>query len=239
MEIFKVIMVEDDDAEAAVLTHHLERYGAEQDVRFSVHRYASATDFVGDHAAADLVFMDIDLPGIDGMEAARHLRDHDTTVPLIFVTNLAQYAVRGYQVDALDFMVKPVGYEDFAMRMGRALRAMRRNARTSITIAAVSGTFVLRQDDIVYVELVRHDLVYHLAGQSDCPRVRGSLSAIEAELPADTFVRVSQGCLANMAHVSQALPDSFVMDNDTHLYFSRARKRPCLETFSRFLGGTL
>ncbi len=239
MDTFKVIMVEDDDVEAAVLTRHLERYGTEQDVRFSLSRFASASDFIDSSDPADLVFMDIDLPGIDGMEAARHLREHDSAVPLIFVTNLAQYAVRGYQVDALDFMVKPVGYEDFSMRMGRALRAMRRNVRDSITIAAVNGTYVVRHSDIIYVELYHHDLIYHLSDSTGCPRLRGSLSAVEAELPADTFVRVSQGCLANMARVAQALPDSFVMDDGTRLFFSRARKRPCLESFSRFLGGTL
>ncbi len=70
--------------------------------------------------------MDIDLPGINGMEAAQLLREENATTPLIFVTNLAQYAVKGYQVDALDFMVKPVGYGDFAMRMGRAMRPWRR-----------------------------------------------------------------------------------------------------------------
>lgn len=238
MRTYHIFMVEDSDTEAATLAAHLERFAGEQDVRFAITRLASAVDLDVTHVDADLVFMDIDLPGMTGMEAAAELRKHNADVPLVFVTNLAQYAIRGYQVDALDFMVKPVGYEDFRMRMARAMRAMERNAVQTKLISSPEGSRVVALRDICYVELVKHDLHYHLV-DGGTVRERGSIRAAEESLPSDTFLRVSQGCLVNMSHVALIRPDSVTLDEGTQLYYSRSRKRACLDTLNRYLGGTI
>ncbi len=137
-------MVEDSDEEATILLDHLEHYGKVHGVRFITTRSVTAFELVNDAIQADLVFMDIDLPGINGMEAAEMLRESDTTTPLIFVTNLAQYAVRGYQVDALDFMVKPIAYGDFSMRMDRAMRAVKKNAGRTVAFPPLAECDSLR-----------------------------------------------------------------------------------------------
>ena len=108
--------------------------------------------------------MDIDLPGINGMEAAQILRGYDEQTPLVFVTNLAQYAIKGYQVDALDFMVKPVAYDDFSLRMDRAMRMVRRTSKGTVAIPTPDGIRVVRLDDVLYVDIVKHDLHYTLPG---------------------------------------------------------------------------
>ena len=238
MTTYKALMVEDDDKADATLAEHLERFGTEQGVRFLVTRLATAFD-LSEAGAVNLIFMDIDLPGINGMEAAQMLREKNAATPLVFVTNLAQYAVKGYQVDALDFMVKPVGYGDFAMRMGRALRAMEKNATRTVALPTAGGTRVVDVRDIAYVELVKHDLLYHVTGIDHPLRRRGSISGAREELPQDLFITVSQGCLANMSHVSAVLGDSIQLDDGTTLFFSRSRKKPCLETLARYFGGTV
>lgn len=235
---YKVLVVEDDDEAAATLTAHLDRFGAERSIRFLVTRLATAFELPSAEAV-DLIFMDIDLPGINGMEAAQLLREENATTSLIFVTNLAQYAVKGYQVDALDFMVKPVGYGDFAMRMGRALKAMEKNATRTVALPTAGGTRIVDVRDIAYVELVKHDLLYHVTGIGHPLRRRGSISGAREELPQDLFITVSQGCLANMSHVSAVLGDSIQLDDGTSLFFSRSRKKPCLETLARYFGGTV
>ena len=102
--MFKVLIVEDTPAEADVLRGFLARYAAEKRLELNVETLGSALEFIEARRAADLVLMDIDMPGINGMEAAQIMRGYDAQTPLIFVTNLAQYAVRGYSVDALDFV---------------------------------------------------------------------------------------------------------------------------------------
>ena len=200
-----------------------------------MHRISSAVEFVAETHPADLIFMDIDLPGINGMEAARYLRAQDPVTPLVFVTNLARYAVRGYQVDAVDFIIKPVEYDDFAMRMRRILHALERAARRSVAVATREGVRVIDEEDIVYVEVLRHDLHYHLASSREPLRIRGSLSSAESELGAG-FVRISASCLVNVGHVVSVDGPSLGMDDGSTLFFSRARRHDALAELTRFLG---
>lgn len=238
--MYQVLIVEDEDEAAIALRKCLERYAREYGLELSVTRFDSAERFVKSKRAYDLVFMDIDLPGINGMDAAELLRTYDDRTPLIFVTNLAQYAVRGYEVDALDFIVKPVSYYNFSMRMDKAVRAMRRNERQRVSVPSRAGIRVVPVEDIVYVETENHDLVYHLCEEEEeTLRVRGSLSKLEEELADGPFVRISSSCLANMDHIRSIQAGALAMSNGDTLYASRAKKRAVLETFADYLGGSI
>ncbi len=237
--MYQVLMVEDEAAAADTLRAFLERYGAENGAEFNVTHYDSAVPLIKTKRSYDLIFMDIDLPGINGMEAAELLRTYDQATPLIFVTNLAQYAVHGYEVDALDFIVKPVSYYHFSMRMDKAMRAMARNRRAHVTIATRSGLRVVPCPEIVYVETRSHDLLYHLVDEEEPLSVRGSLTALEGELGETPFVRISSSCLVNMDHVRSMQSGELRMDTGETLYASRAKKRAVLETFADYLGESI
>ena len=114
MEIIKIAIVEDCDEDAAVLTEHIQRYSNESGCRFEINRIVTALDFVSDYRPIyDLIFFDIIMPGMNGMEAAKRIRKIDRSVVLAFVTNMAQYAVEGYEVEASAFILKPTSYEAF------------------------------------------------------------------------------------------------------------------------------
>lgn len=235
----QIALVEDEAEAADALSAFLDRYAAERGEAFEVTRFTSAIDFEMTHQRFDLVFMDIQMPGINGMEAAQLLRAYDDETPLIFVTNLAQYAVRGYEVDALDFIVKPVTYFNFRMRMDKALRHIRRNASRTVTITTRDGMRVLALADIEYVEVSRHDLSYHIYGEEEPFVVYGSLVAFEQEVEGGPFVRISASCLANMNHVRSVKGSSLLMRGGDTLYFSRSRKREALATITSFFGGSI
>lgn len=234
--MLRVVMVEDTPAEADVLRGHLERYAAEHELELQVVWLRSALDFIEDAPVADLIFLDIEMPGINGMEAAQLLRERDEATPLIFVTNLAQYAVRGYEVDALDFMVKPVAYPDFAARMDRAMRAVGRARARAITLRTRDGMRAFPADDLLFIDMAGHDAVYHLA-DGETIVVRDSLRRIEGELAELPFVRLSSGCLANMAHVRRVSHDEVRLTDGTVLYFSRAKKKEAQARIAAYLGG--
>lgn len=218
-----ILIVEDTPEEAAVLRGHLERYATEHSLDLNVVWLNNALDFLEDRPRADLIFMDIDMPGINGLDAARQLRERDAVTPLVFVTNLAQYAVRGYEVDAVDFMVKPVRYADFSMRMTRALRAVNRTARHSLTVKTREGLQLFPASDLLFVDTQGHDVAYHVAGEQAPFVVRDSLRNVEAELRDLSFVRLSSSALANMAHVRRVRGDEVTLSDGTVLFMSRAK----------------
>lgn len=237
--MYRILSIEDSRDAESILSSHIERYAAETGLELSITWKTSAFDLAGgDEAHFDLVFLDIDLPGINGMEAAEALRGHDTETPIIFVTNLAQYAVKGYRVDALDFIVKPVSYYDFKLRMDKAVRMLGRSAQRSIRIPSDNGFRIVAVADICYIEVSNHNLAIHLAN-GEVIAMRASLSKIEEELGGTAFVRVSNSCLANMAHIREIRGSDIHMSDGGVIYFSRSRKKPALETIARYLGGSL
>ncbi len=240
--MYKAIIVEDDAAAADALRSHLARYGEATGIEFSVEVLTSALELLEGSVrtrTCDIYFLDIGLPGINGMEAAQIIRQTDDVTPIVFVTDLAQYAVRGYSVDALDFMVKPVSYQDFALRMGRALRVMARNDNARVTLPTACGLRVVSQRDVIFVEIIKHDLYWHVAGEPEPLRMRGSLKAVEAELPQGRFCRIAAGYIVNMAHITQVSGTAVTMSDGTELAISRSRKAEALAAFSRFAGGSI
>ena len=232
-----IALVEDEPEAADVLASFIARYADEKGLELTVTRFGNAMDFEMTHQHFDLVFMDIQMPGINGMEAAQLMRTYDSETPIIFVTNLAQYAVKGYEVDALDFIVKPVTYFNFRMRMDKAMRRIRRNASRSIAIGTRDGMRVVALSDIEYVEVSKHDLSYHLVGEEEPFVVYGSLVAFEQEVEGGPFVRISNSCLVNMNRIRAVRGGELVMHGGKVLYFSRSRKREAVATITGFLGG--
>ena len=236
--MYRILIIEDTAAEADRLVACLERFEAEFDERFAITRLSSALEFAEKRPRADLVFMDIDMPGVNGMEAAELLRTYDAETPLIFVTNLAQYAVHGYAVDALDFIVKPVEYANFAPRMSRAVRAMQHKTSATIALPTPDGTRMVALSSIEYVDILHHDLYYHLAEKDETIRIRGTIKQAADEL-GESFVKVSSSCLANMTQIHLVRQNSVVMGSGDELFFSRACKKPALETIAGYMGRSM
>ena len=233
----RIAIIEDEPEARDVLKGHLDRFARERGEEFQTSWFQSAIDFEVSKKSFDLVFLDIQLPGINGMEVANLIRTYDEETPIIFVTNLAQYAVRGYEVDALDFIVKPVQYYDFRMRMDKALRHIRRNGSRKIIINTRDGMRVVPLADIVYVS--NHNLVYRLYGGQEPLSVYGTLAKFETDMEGGPFARISNSCMVNMNHIQAIHGGTLVMDDDATLYFSRSKKKTALATITSFLGGSI
>ena len=236
--MLKVCVVEDSRSDAQVMRRSLERYGSEKGVGMTISWFANAMEFVGAGQVYDLVFLDIDLPGINGMELAGLIRAYDTETAIIFVTNLAQYAVQGYEVSALDFVLKPISYYNFAMRMDKVMRLVRRKAGGHVVIESRDQVRVVSYDDLVYVTVSNHKLSFSVAG--DAPvEARGSLKSIEGRFADGPFVLISSSCLVNMNYVRSYRGNSLLLTTGEELFFSRPKRREATEKIAAFFGGSI
>lgn len=129
----KIAIVEDKNEALLALENHIARYTREKGVECSYTHFANGLFFLENYKADfDVVFMDIDMPLMNGMEAAKRLREVDGHVPLVFITDLKQYALKGYEVEAMDFLVKPVSYAAFSTMLDRV-----RRSRTNCSLSGI------------------------------------------------------------------------------------------------------
>jgi two-component system response regulator LytT len=236
--MYRILLVEDDDRGAMRLSSLLERYGKERGKEFQTKRLRSAFDLPEEAATADLVFLDIELPGTDGMKAAEELGSSGLDVPIIFVTNLAQYAVQGYAVSALDFIVKPVDYAALTLRMERAVKTMDSRRGQTLSVHAKEGLRIFPARDLVLVETRGHDIAYVLRDGTELT-VRKALREAAAELPSPPFIQVSSGSIINMAYVTGIEGSKIELVDGTDVFISRSKRKSCLEALARYLGGSL
>ncbi len=226
--MIKTIIVEDDNGEAAVLEGYLVDYGKEVGEQISVKRYSSADAFLMEYGTgelADVIFMDIEMPGIDGMTCAKKLRERDGEVFLIFVTRIAKYAVHGYSVDALDYFLKPVRYRDLRMRMER-IRRMKGIGDSVIKISVAGGFKVLNVKDVLYVESDNHTLIYHT--DDGCFTGRGmSMRQAEQEYAKYGFARCNVCYLVNVGKC-RSVDGSMLTVGDDVIQISRAKRKQFL-----------
>lgn len=233
--MIKIAIVEDTPAEAEQLSQFLGTFFHKEEVAFECTVFSDAISFLtGYKSIYDMVFMDIELPLLDGMTAAEKLRQFDKKILLIFVTNMAQFAVKGYAVDAFDYVVKPVRYQNFEMKMKKALARIQ-SEMDAIVVSKPGGMIRVRTGDIKFIEARGHNIIYHL----DSGEIEGSstsLASLEERLSPLGFLRCNKCYLVNYKHI-QAVQGNFVtVYGGDELQISRLRKKQFMTELADWMG---
>lgn len=232
-----IAIVEDNPGQARLLQEYLERFFAEVGQDAELTHFSSGDTLLNDYRPVwDILLMDIELPGRDGMSVAARIRELDQRVVLIFITQMAQYAIRGYEVNALDYVLKPVSYYAFTLKLNKALRVLRERQSKQIMLQGENGLQVLSTDQLYYVEVWGHKLCYHTSLGDFTATGARTLQEVEDELGGLGFLRCNQSCLVNFRYVQRIGKDE-VQVNDQCLAISRGRRKAFLEGMSRYLGG--
>ena len=230
-----IAIVEDEDASAELLTSYIVKYGKTYGQEFNVIRFKNAVEFLEDYKAVyTVVFMDIQMPKMNGMDAAIELRKLDKAVSLIFITNMIQYAQKGYEVDAVSFLVKPVSYFDFSMKFRKALDISVLNEERTVIVKNQGGLCRISTDKLMYVEIISHRLYYHLV--DDVVEVTGVLSAVEKELSAYGFLRCNKCYIVNPQFVVGVKGFNVQVGNSV-LQISRPRRAAFLSELANWYAG--
>ncbi|WP_230202401.1 LytR/AlgR family response regulator transcription factor [Paenibacillus ihumii] len=233
--LIRIAIVEDDEKEAQLLEGYIHKYGKTSQNLFHIEWFKDALHLLDNYNPVyDIIFMDIEMSHLNGMEAAIKLRKLDDVVTLIFVTNMAKYAVKGYEVDALDFMVKPVRYATFSMKFKKALSKLSSNKDISIMVSRKGGIQRLTSRQIIYIEVTGHKLKYHL--NDEIVEGHGSLSDLEKQLQVCNYLRCNACYLINPQYISQVQNYTVTMSNGDELKISRPRKKAFMLQLADLLG---
>lgn len=230
-----IVIVDDNPSDAAVLQKHLQSYKDEFKQDIHVTTFRSGIDFIEEYEpGTDVVFFDIEMPGMDGMKTAHELRKKDAAVGIIFITNMAQYAIRGYEVNAIDFMLKPVLYYNFVDKLQKAISYNQKRTEKNILLTDEDGVIKIPITEIWYLEKDKNYLVYHT--QKGVFRKRGTLVDAKDKLNSEAFSECAFGFLVNLRYVQKIGKDT-VMVNGDQLPVSRRLKKEFMQDFVDYMGG--
>lgn len=231
--MIRIAIVEDEEQALCKLEENLNKFFDSHDLEINVSRYNSAETFLLNfNKQYDLIFMDINLPGQNGMDAVFQLRKQDKNVLVIFVTSLAQYAIKGYEVNAFDFVVKPVSYYNLALKLERVLDCLNKSFSNEIVIKNKFSIRRLKASDIKYIEVRNHSLIYHTVDGDFTSS--GSLKKVQDQLKGLPFSLCNQCYLVNLKFVLE-IKGYMVNVDGTYLQISHPKNKEFIHALNHYL----
>ena len=211
----RTAIIEDTADNAKVLLNHLQQYEKETGISIHTTSFQNGMDFISDyHPVWDLILLDIEMPLMNGIETARKIRQLDSDVLIIFVTCMAQYAIEGYSVRALDYVLKPVHYYSFASKMDQVMEILSTRQKKKLIIHARNEHIRLAPEQLLYVEVQNHTLCYHTQQKLLYSTGNQSLTRLAEELANCGFARCHQAFLVNLQYVVRYDKNNVWLPND-------------------------
>ena len=233
--MYHIAIVEDEVSFATQLQEYLEQYEEENDVRFKISVFGDGAEILEDYQPLyDIILLDIEMPKVNGMKAAEEIRAQDADVTLMFITNMANYAIRGYEVGALDFVMKPINYYTFSMKMTRVLKRTKQKAQQEILLTLPDGAKKLNVQQIYYVEVQNRMLYYHT--DEGVFVMRGTMQSVEQMLAPYAFAKCNHWYIVNLKHVSEVKKNTAVVAGN-ELEVSRRNRTAFLKALTDYVGG--
>lgn len=228
-----IAIVEDDKEYRSQYRDYLKQMEAQMGESFQIREFEDGDGILENYRADyDIILMDIEMSFVNGMEAAEEIRKLDHEVVIIFITNMPQYVMDGYKVQAFDYILKPITYYAFSRTLLQAMERMAARNRQYTTIPIKNGIQRIDIRELVYVEVMDHDLIYYTISEKYV--TRGSMKEAEELLKDFHFFRCTKCYLINLAYVER------VQNNDVLLgkyvvAVTRPRRKQLMDAINNYL----
>jgi DNA-binding LytR/AlgR family response regulator len=233
--MLRVAVVEDNREYSDKLKHFFAEYEKEIKEEIEVVCYADGLDFTESYTADfDIVFMDIEMPLMNGLKAAKKLRERDKDVVLIFLTVMSQYAIYGYDVEASAFLVKPVDETLLRLRLNKILKNRKNKQEKSYIFFQDSAHVKVMVRDLLYVESMNHYCLFHT--QNETYRKLISIREVEKDLKDSGFIRCNNSYLVNITCISSWRRDNVILNNGENFSVSRTKRKSFLDELAKRFG---
>ena len=233
----RIAVVEDSAEDMSNCLSMLEKYRIEKNLSFEIDSFEVGDAFLSKFKMQyDFIILDINLSAMNGMDVAAEIRKKDEDVIIMFVTNLARYATKGYEVGAIDFAIKPLSYASFYLKMERVIKQLQtKSNRTSISLVlSTEGGFnKVDADDIFYIEIFGHDLVFHL--ENKMITTYGTLKTYEEKLKGQWFIRCNSCYLVNARKIKAVDKFTVILTNEQKVAISHPKKKHFIEEFKQYM----
>jgi DNA-binding LytR/AlgR family response regulator len=234
--MIKVAIVEDDEKYAKTIKEFLERFSNENKVELALSHYPNGFSFLEANKDVDIALLDIEMPGMNGMEVAKALRKNDQHVCIVFVTNMAQYALKGYEVGARYYIIKPISYFDFSVKLQTIVSYIEAHKGNYIYIKTNDGIAKIDASDILYLESEGHSIHFHTANGVFTKRL--TMEEAKKAIGSFNFASCAKSFYINLDYVSNISKNNVYVGGAV-IPISRLQRKAFIDAVTKYMGGSM
>ncbi|MEG0681283.1 MAG: LytTR family DNA-binding domain-containing protein [Eubacterium sp.] len=231
----RVAVVEDCNKDREYLVEYIKRFAYEQNLKTEISEYTLGENFLEDEdlSTLDVVFLDIYLGKKNGMEVAKILREIGYTDLIIFCTTTARYALEGYSVRAMSYIVKPYTYKEIEKNLKEIAKTINEQ-KLSIRIKDGREWYKIDLSDILYIE--NHGNYVDIHTSEEVHSTRMTLNEMQGILlPYNCFTRCDRGIIVNLVNIHRITDSIILMNNNEKIPISRRNKGQVKERYLNFI----
>ena len=243
MNKYTAYICDDSEKDRIYVRELLKKYGVRRDCVFEIVEFDSGEGLLQEISGGrnsvknpDMIFLDISMEQLDGMETARRIRELWPKVPIVLVTAYIHYALEGYKVRASRFLLKDE-LEDTISECVDSIRTELGRRSREMDFLFVEGKVRLKLCDIVYIETNAHVQIFHVAGR--IYRIYKKLDAVEKELAPYGFVRVHKSYVVNLMYVIKISSYRLYLSTGEEISVPKGRYQEVKSRYAAFRGGSL
>lgn len=219
---YRIAICDDEPEQVQALKAVVDAWGKENRVRCAVACFPSAEAFWFAYEAdpvCDILLLDVEMPGMSGMDLARRLRAAGSRLEIVFITSHFEFVGEGYEVDARHYLVKPVAGEKLCTVLSRAAERLAEEP-PYVVFSCEGETVKLYEAEVLYAESFLHDLVIH--ARTGEYRIRETISSFAQRLSED-FFQTHRSYLVNLRAIVRIGRTSVTLENGAALPLARGK----------------
>lgn len=236
--MLRIAICDDEEKIVDKIDKAVLKFAFDNNISVKVYKYLLGEDLIYAKIKFDLIFLDIEMDGINGIETAQKIRQVDMNVPIIYITNYSNYWRSAYRVHAFDFISKPFDFVDIKNVMSDFIESLHDTKSETISLTTENGLIVQSISEICYliVKEKRNVLVGTIFSEFT---VREYLSDILQKLPDEQFCQIHRSCVVNLEFVKNIMKeDGVVLKDGTWLPMSSRKQKEFFLKLSKYLRST-
>ena len=212
--MFSIALCEDNSLQREELKNNLSKVLDEIGVEYKLLTFETGEDLLREYPEKlDMLFLDIQMGELTGMDTARKVREYDDKVEIIFITALWDYIQKGYEVRAFRYLIKPVKFKELQEQVTACIENILHKRYTYITIKDKNNVLKIRTEDILFLETFERKVIIHTNSQDYI--VKMSMNKLEKELTNKGFFRCHTSYIVNLIKIEEIKKDYLLINKFT------------------------
>lgn len=233
----RIAICENQIEQANLLNKQIKKWSKTKNLNISIDTFTNAESFLFqwlDYDKYDIIFLDIKLNAMSGIELSNMIREKNKKMDIVFVTGFFKYALHGYKVGALQYLMKPVNISDLYFCLDKTLERIRNNDEQSNLIVETAKKIIkLDYDEIHYCVMFSPYIDIHTSYEK--VTLRKKISEMENELPSEYFIRCHRSYIVNIKHIKSITKNDILLENGETIPISRGKYKEINDSFINYI----